>query len=92
MADNPNMTKMTFPKEIAGNRIVLEGQTDEQMDKPKKLHALIQESLVGVQTQLTKKSSDNLELGILQFNSGGPMVYLKENYCFLRFQRGSISF
>ena len=39
-----------------------------------------------------RKSSDNLELGILQFYSGGPMVYFKENYCFPRYQRGSIVF
>ena len=45
---------------------------------------------MGVQTQLTDESSDNLELGILQFYSGGPIVYFKENYCFSRFQRGSI--
>ena len=30
-----------------------------------------------------RKSSDNLELGILQFYDGGPMVYFKEIYCFL---------
>ena len=45
-------------------------------------------------TQLTEKSSGNLELGILQSYSEGPMVYFKENYFsevsegFHRFQRG----
>ena len=60
--------------------MVLEGQTEEQTDMLKKLHALIQESSVGVQTQLREKSSDNLELGMLQFHSGELMVYFKENY------------
>ena len=37
-------------------KIVLEGQVEEQIDKPQKnLHALIQESSVGVQTQMTEK-------------------------------------
>ena len=40
----------------------------------------------GLQAQLTeKKHSDN----ILQ---RGPIIYFKENYNFLRFQRGSIIF
>ena len=37
-------------------------------------------------TQLTEKSSGNLELGILQSYSEGPMVYLKENYFFRGFR------
>ena len=37
-------------------KIVLEGQTGEQTDKPKNLNALIQESSVGVHTQLTEKA------------------------------------
>ena len=53
---------------------MLEGQAEEQMDKPKKIHSMIQESSVGVQTKLTEKGSDNLELGYLQFYSAGPMV------------------
>ena len=61
MADNPNMKKNDLSKGRCRYRIVLEGQMEEQTDKPKKLHALIQESSVGVQTQLTEKSSDNLE-------------------------------
>ena len=38
-------------------------------------------------TQLTGKNSDNVFLGIsfLQFYRGGPLVYFKENYIFLRF-------
>ena len=71
---------------------MLEGQTKERTDKPKKFHALIQESLVEIQTQQTEKSSDKLESGILQFFSGGLMVYFKEPYCFPRFRRGSIVF
>ena len=43
---------------------------------------------MGVQTQLTENVSGNLELGILQFNSEGPMFYFKENYFFQRFQKG----
>ena len=90
MTDNPNMKKNAPSKRRCRYRIVLAGQKGEQTDKPKKIYALIQESSVGVQTQLTDESSDNLELGILQFYSGGPIVYFKENYCFSRFQRGSI--
>ena len=37
---------------------------------------------MGVQTHLTEKSSDNLELGNLQFYSGGPMVYLRKTIDF----------
>ena len=85
MTDSPNTKKNDLSKRRCRYRIVLEGQTEEQTDKPKKLNALIQEWSVGVQTKLTEKSSDNLELGILQFYSGDPMVYLKENYCFSRF-------
>ena len=93
MADNPNMKKNHhLSKRRCRYRIVLEVQTEEITDKQKKLHVLIQESSIGVQTQLIEKSSDNLELGILQFYSGGPMVYLNENYCFPRFQRASIIF
>ena len=50
---------------------------------------------MGVQTQLTEKNSDNLELDLLQYFtvfSGGPMVYFKENYCLPRFQRVAIVF
>ena len=66
------MKKNDISKRRCRYRKVLEGQMEEQTDEPKKLHALIQESPVEVQTQLTEKSSDNLELhvGILQFYSG----------------------
>ena len=37
-------------------RIVLEGLTEEQTDKPKNPYALNQDSSVGVQTQLTEKA------------------------------------
>ena len=54
----------------------------------------------GVQAQLTEVTeviSDNVSFLfcffspqlIFQFYRGGPMVYLKKNYNFLRFQRGS---
>ena len=45
---------------------------------------------MGVKTKLTETSSDNLEIGILQFYSGGPIVYFK----FIVFQgfRGVPSF
>ena len=66
---------------------MLKGHGEEIMDKPGKIHALIQESSVGVQTQLAEKRSDNLELGIVQFDSGGPMVYFKENIVFQGFRR-----
>ena len=65
MTDNPNIKKNDLSKRRCRYRIVLEGQMEEQTDKPKRLHALIQDSSVGVQTQLTEKNSDNLELGIL---------------------------
>ena len=56
MADNPNMKKNDLSKRLCRYRIVLEGQMEEQTDKPKtKLNALSQESSVGVQTQLTEK-------------------------------------
>ena len=56
MADNPNMKKNDLSKRLCRYRIVLEGQIEEQTDKPKtKLNALSQESSVGVQTQLTEK-------------------------------------
>ena len=42
---------------------------------------------MGVQTQLADKRSDNLELGILQFDSGGPMVYFKLSIVFQAFRR-----
>ena len=84
--------KNEISKRSCRYRIVLEGKTDEQTEKLKKLHALIQESSVGFQTQLTEKSSDNLELVILQFYSRGPNVVFKENYCFSRFQRVSNTF
>ena len=35
-----------------------------------------------------RKSSDNLELGILQFYSGCPMVCFKENYWFSKVSKG----
>ena len=47
---------------------------------------------MGVQTQLTKNLSGNLELGILQFNSEGPMFYFKENYFFSKVSEGVPSF
>ena len=42
----------------------------------------------GVQAQLTEKTSEVFFIPqlILQFYRGGPMVYFKENYNFLRFQ------
>ena len=46
---------------------MLEEQAEEQTDPPKKCHALVQELSVGVWNQTDRKSSDNLELGILQF-------------------------
>ena len=78
---------MTFP-----NRIVLEGQMEEQTGEPKKLHALIQESSVGVQTQLSeKKSSDNLELVIYSFTVEVQWFILKKTIIFHGF-RGLLSF
>ena len=92
MADNPNMKKNDLSKRRCRYRIGLEGQTEEQMDKPKKKTPilLIQISSVEVQIQLTQKSSDNLEIGTYVFYSF--TVYFKENYCFPRFQRDSIFF
>ena len=67
MAENSNMKKNDLSKRRCRYTIVLEGQMKEQTNKPNKLHALIQESSVGVQTQLTENSSDNLELGFSSF-------------------------
>ena len=50
---------------------------------------------MGLQAQLTeKKHSDKVFLGISLFTilQRGPIIYFKENYKFLRFQRGSIIF
>ena len=73
-------------------KIVLERQTEEQTDKPKKSPCADPGIVSGSPDPTDRKGSENLELGILQFNNGGPMVYFKENYCFPRFQRGSIVF
>ena len=51
MADNPKMKNNDLSQRRCRYRIVLEGQTEEQTD-----NALIQESSVGVQTQLTEKA------------------------------------
>ena len=49
------MKKNDLSKRRCKYMIVLDGQMDEQTDKPKKLHVLIEESSVGVQTQLAEK-------------------------------------
>ena len=88
MADNPNMKmKYFFQKtlQVLYSNGRADGRANGQAEK--KLHVPMQESSVGVQTQLIEKSSYNLELGILQFYSGGPMFYLKKNYCSPRFHR-----
>ena len=43
----------------------------------------------GFQAQLTEKTSDVLFFSPQLILQRGPMVYFKENYDFLRFQRGS---
>ena len=75
MVDNANMKNNDLSKRCCRYRIVLEVQTEEQMDKMKKLRAVTQESSVGVQTQLTeKKISDNLDFKVfysLKWGSNG---------------------
>ena len=91
MTDNPNMKKNAPSKRRCRYRILLAGQKGEQTDKPKKIYALIQEASVGVQTQLTDESSDNLELGILQFTVVVQLFILRKTIVFQGF-RGVPSF
>ena len=78
MTDNPNMKRMTSSKRRCRYRILLEEQVEEQTDQLKKRHALIQELSVGVRNQTDRKSSDNLELGILQFTVDVQWFFCKE--------------
>ena len=84
--------KMHLSKRRCRYKIVLEGQTEEHTDKQVKTSCADPGIVRGSPDPTGRKSSDNFELGILQFYSGEPMVKSLENYCFPRFKRGSIIF
>ena len=83
MADNPNM-KMKYFFQKTLQVLYSNGRADGRANgqDEKKTPCADAGIVSGSPDPTDRKSSYNLELGILQFYSGGPMFCLKKNYCF----------